>query len=352
MTNNFVAVIMAGGKGQRFWPLSTESRPKQFLDLSRDGKTLIQATFERLLPLTGGPQNVIVATGERYVPLVLEQLPDLPRDNLIIEPIGRDSAPAVALASLEIERRFGPTLTGFFSADHRIQDVTGFDRTVRKAISLAASELGLVTIGIEPAHPATGYGYIEQGEPIGAGCRVERFVEKPNLERAQQYLESGRYLWNAGMFVWSTRVILAELDRYSPSLMTPLRTAFDGNRTAQVFPTLPKISIDYAVMENTDKAYVVRGEFDWDDIGDWVALERLLKRGPDETNTVVGKHVGHEAHGNIVYTESSEDVIVTLGVDDLIVVKRGNTVLLARKDRVQELKKLLEDERLAELVID
>ncbi|MEX2535992.1 MAG: mannose-1-phosphate guanylyltransferase [Trueperaceae bacterium] len=350
--SNFVAVIMAGGRGQRFWPLSTEARPKQFLDLGRDGRTLIQATYDRVLPLAGDPSRVMVATGERYVSLVREQLPDLPMNNLIIEPVGRDSAPAVALASLEVQKRFGSAITGFFSSDHRITDSNGFHHSLRNAIELAQETSGLVTVGIPPTKPSTGYGYIEQGSPVAGGFKVSRFEEKPNLERARHYLDSGSYLWNAGMFVWSSEVILAELDAHAPVLMKPLRQAFESGRVAEEFPRLPKISIDYAVMEHTERAYVVCGEFDWDDIGDWVALERLLERGHDGSNTVVGLHVGHEAYGNIVYTEGPDDVIVTLGVEDLVIVKRGNTVLLVRKDRVQELKKLLEDDRLAELVLD
>jgi mannose-1-phosphate guanylyltransferase len=350
--SDFVAVIMAGGRGQRFWPLSTEARPKQFLDLGRDGRTLIQATYDRVLPLAGDPSRVLVATGERYVSLVREQLPDLPLGNLIIEPIGRDSAPAVALASLEVQRRFGSVIAGFFSSDHRIVDTIGFDSSIRNAISVAGETAGLVTVGITPSQPATGYGYIEQGYAKGVGFKVSRFIEKPNLEKAQLYLDKGTYLWNAGIFVWSTEAILGELDVHAPSLMRPLRKAFEAGKIAESFGQLPKISIDYAVMENTEHAYVVRGEFDWDDIGDWVALERLLERGPDGSNTVVGSHVGHEAYGNIIYTEGPDDVIVTLGVEDLVIVKCGNTVLLVRKDRVQELKKLLEDGRLAELVLD
>jgi mannose-1-phosphate guanylyltransferase len=350
--NDFVAVIMAGGRGQRFWPLSTEARPKQFLDLGRDGRTLIQATYDRVLPLARDPSRVLVATGERYVPLVREQLPELPAANLIIEPTGRDSGPAVALASLEVQRRYGSVVTGFFSSDHRIMDSTGFLDSIRNAIALAGDTCGLVTVGISPTKPATGYGYIEQGLPFGAGYKVSQFVEKPNAEKAQHYLESGNYLWNAGIFLWSTEAILRELDYHAADLMRPLRGAFETGRVEQAFAALPKISIDYAVMERTERAFVVCGEFDWDDIGDWVALERLLERGPDGSNTVVGHHVGHEAYGNIVYTDAPDDVIVTLGVEDLVIVKRGNTVLLVRKDRVQELKKLLEDERLAELVLE
>ena len=186
----------------------------------------------------------------------------------------------------------------------------------------------------------------------GPGFQVARFVEKPNRQKAEQYLSAGTYAWNAGIFVWPTATILAELDHYAPELMRPLREAFDRKRVDEVFPTLKKISIDYAVMEHTDKAYVVPGDFDWDDIGDWVALERLLERGTDGSNTVVGHHVGLEASGNIIYTEDPDDVVVTLGVKDLVVVKRGNTLLLVSKDRVQDIKKLLADERLVALDIN
>ncbi len=350
--SEFVAVIMAGGRGQRFWPLSTEARPKQFLDLDRSGRTLLQQTYDRIAPLAGDPERVLVATAERYGDLVLEHLPELPRENLLIEPVGRDSGPAVALASLTIEARFGDAITGFFSSDHRIGKPEEFHQTVRQAVELARGQRGLVTIGIEPTRPATGYGYIEMGAAVGPGFAVKRFVEKPGCAAAEHYLEAGTYLWNAGIFVWPTREILAELDRFAPELMVPLRQAFVEGRVAEVFPSLTKISIDYAVMERTNRAYVVPGGFDWDDIGDWVALERLLQDGREGSNTVIGRHVGLDASGNIVYTEDPDDIVVTLGVEDLVIVKRGNAVLLARKDRIQDIKKLLEDERLATLQLD
>jgi len=357
----FVAVIMAGGKGQRFWPLSTPERPKQFLDLSHTGRTLIQATYDRVVKLAGDPDHVLVATGRRYVNLVREQLPNVPAVNLLIEPEGRDSAPAVALAALTVHARYGDATMGLFSSDHEIGDDGAFEATLRGAIDLAEERDGLVTIGIRPSRAATGYGYVEKGEPVGAGFQVKRFVEKPNLRTAEAYASSGNYLWNAGIFVWSTGAILEELDRHAPQLMQPLRRAFHESEIGRVFPTLTKISIDFAVMERTDRAYVVPGDFAWDDIGDWVALERLLRQHTDVegvedgveatgTNTVVGRHVGMDTSGNIIYTEDPDDVVVTLGVEDLVVVKRGNTVLLVRKDRVQDIKTLLQDERLAELI--
>lgn len=347
----FVAIIMAGGKGQRFWPLSTEAKPKQFLDLERCGRTLIQSTFDRLLPLTGSPNNILVATAERYVALVKTQLPEIPEDNLLIEPVGRDSAPAVALASLTVHKRYGDVVAGFFSSDHRIGDNHTFQETVIQAITLADRSQGLITIGITPTRPATGYGYIQAGQPAGAGFSVQQFVEKPNLPKAESYLAAGNYYWNAGIFVWHSGVILSELDTHAPDLMRPLRQACRDGAVASVFPTLKKISIDYAVMEKTDKAYVIPGNFDWDDIGDWVALERLLNHSEAGANTVVGTHVGLEASGNIIYTENPDDVVVTLGVENLVIVKRGNTIFLANKNSIQDIKKLLEDERLSHLVM-
>ncbi|HEX7022555.1 MAG TPA: mannose-1-phosphate guanylyltransferase [Trueperaceae bacterium] len=347
--SEFVAVIMAGGKGQRFWPLSTEARPKQFLDLERCGRTMLQATFDRLLPAAGGRENVLVVTGERYAPLVREQLPELPDGNLLLEPVGRDTAPAIALAALELEARYGDPIMGLFPSDHRIGNAPAFQDTLRRALRLARDTRGLVTLGIRPNHAATGYGYIERGAPEGDGFRVARFIEKPDRVRAERFLAAGNYSWNGGIFLWSVTTILEELQAYAPGVLTPLSEAYAAGSVTEAFGQLDKISIDYAVLEKTRRAFVLPCDFDWDDVGDWVALERLLGQGQG-ANTVVGRHVGREAHGNIVYTENAEDVIVTLGVENLVIVKRGNTVLLVRKDRVQDIKKLLEDERLGELV--
>lgn len=348
----FIAVLMAGGRGQRFWPLSTEKRPKQFLDLERSGRSLLQTTYDRVLPLVDSVEDVFVATAERYVGLIREQLPDLPDANLLVEPVGRDSAPAIALASLEIHERTGGAIMGLFPTDHRVADPETFRGVARVAIELARTENGLVTIGIEPDRPATGYGYIERGKRTGTGYEVARFVEKPSKHKAEQYLATNQYFWNAGMFVWSTDAILAELDSHAPDLMEPLRKAFTSRTIETDFADLPKISIDYAVMEHTERAYVVPGDFGWDDIGDWVALERLLGTSESGANTVVGKHVGLQASGNIVYTEETEDVVVTLGVDNLIIAKRGNVLLLVHKDRVSDIKSLLADSEVKKLIGD
>ena len=192
------AVIMAGGQGQRFWPLSTPERPKQFLDLGRNGHTLIQSTYDRVLPLAHTPERVFVATAERYLDLVHEQLPDVPPENILVEPTPRDSAPAIALACLSIHQRFGDVVTGFFSSDHQIGP--GFASAILSAAQVARERHGLVTVGITPSRPSTGYGYIELGDPEGDAFRVSRFVEKPNARSAEAYLSAGNYLWNAGIF--------------------------------------------------------------------------------------------------------------------------------------------------------
>ncbi len=347
----FIAVIMAGGQGQRFWPLSTPERPKQFLDLQRTGRTLIQSTFDRVSGLTGGAANVLVATASRYVALVHEQLPDVPRANVVVEPTSRDSAPAMALANLLIEQRFGDVVAGFFSSDHLIGPGQNFREVIRDAAAVATSKNALVTVGIRPTRPATGYGYVQLGEQTDKAFKVARFVEKPNVHIAESYVNSGDYLWNAGIFVWRVSAALAELDRHAPELMVPLRRAVAAGDVEQVFPTLPRISIDYALMEHTANAYVVPAEFQWDDIGDWVALERHLDHEDlgHGANTVIGRHIGLDTSGNILYTEDPEDVIVTLGVHDLVIVKRGHALLLVHKDRVEEIKTLLADERLGGL---
>lgn len=348
-TPNFAAVVMAGGSGQRFWPLSTVDRPKQFLDLERCGRSLLQATCDRLEPLTGGPEGLFVVTGERYAELVLKQLPGLSPENLLLEPAARDTAAAAALAALELRARSGNPVMGLFPADHRVGDARAFGATVRRAQALAEATGGVVTLGIKADRPATGYGYIEQGASVPGGYEVARFVEKPDLESATAYLATGRYSWNGGVFIAHVHTLLDEFCRYAPGLLTPLAEAHGRGRVREVFPDLPKISLDYAVMERTQKAYVVPADFGWDDVGDWGALERLVRHEQGETNTVVGQHVGLETSGNIIYTENDDDIIATLGVEDLVIVKRHNTVLLMRKDRGQDLKKLLSDERLVGL---
>lgn len=334
------AIIMAGGQGTRFWPLSSTSLPKQFLDLEGTGRSLLQTTFDRLLALTGGPDNIFVATVANYRELVQHQLPELGAQQLLLEPSPRDSGPAVALASLQVHRQRGASILGFFPSDHRITDLTAFHQAVRCAQRVAERERGLVTLGIRATHPASAYGYIERGEPIPGGFSVARFVEKPARARAEAFLAQGNFDWNGGIFVWHSDVILAELRQHAPDIIEPLLAASDDHALANVYPSLPRRSIDYALMEHTRRAFVVPTDCGWDDVGDWLAIARLHPHDP-AGNVVVGQHLSVDTTDNIIYNDNPNTLIATLGVHDLVIVHHGNRVLVLPKARVTDLKKLL-----------
>lgn len=348
-----IPVILAGGKGERFWPLSRLQRPKQFLSLDGSGKSLLQSTAERLLDLAGGWQGLWVITASHLAEGVKEQLPDLPAENLLVEEQGRDTAPAVAWATLEIARRHGEeAIVGFFPADHWIGDRLAFYDTLHAAEALATAQQAITTLSITPTYPSTGYGYIEQGEKVGVfhQCptyKLQRFTEKPDLATAEAFLATGRYGWNGGMFIFPAGVMLSELRTHAPEIMQPLE-----QQGASCYPNLPKLSIDYAVMEKTDKAYVVPVTFEWDDLGDWNAIDRLLKNG--QPNVELAKHVGLDTQNTLLYSSNDDDVIVTIGLEDTVIVRDGKVTLIVRKDRTQDIKKVLkqiqDDAGLAELL--
>jgi mannose-1-phosphate guanylyltransferase len=354
MSNSLFPVILAGGKGERFWPLSRQNRPKQFLSLDGSSRSLLQATADRLLAVTNGWNDLWVITSSQIAAGVTQQLPQLPSQNLLIESEGRDTAAAVAWASLEIKQRYGEdAIIGFFPSDHWIADQEAFLHTLRAATELAATTEAIVTLGIKPTFPSTGYGYIEQGENIGRfndlpAYHVSRFTEKPNRETAETFLSTGRFSWNSGMFVFRAGVVLKELYTHAPEIIEPLE-----QQGPDVYPQLLKQSIDYALMEKTNLAYVLPVEFGWDDLGDWNALDRLLKK-PENPNVELATHVGLDTQGAIVYATNSEDVIVTIGLEDVVIVRDRNVTLVVNKDRTQEIKQILktlaDDPRLTELL--
>jgi len=339
-----VSVVLAGGKGERFWPLSRKGHPKQFLRLLPSGKSLLEATTERLLPL-GGWERLFISTTKELEPQVRALLPELPPENFIVEPFPRDTAPAVAWSLLQVRERFGDdAVVGFYPADHYIGDQESFLHDVRRGIQAAKRHAGIVTLGVKPKYPSTAYGYIERGEEVEPGVfRVRRFVEKPSKERAKTYLESGRYYWNAGIFLAEVRVMLEEFDKHAPEVVRPLL-----EEGVKAYEKLPRISLDYALMERTNRAYVIPARFEWDDLGDWTALERLLGKSSD--NVELARHVGIDTHGAIVYATSKDEVIVTLGVRDVVIVRDGDITLVIHKDRVQEIKRLLEELRKRKMV--
>lgn len=340
MTNSLIPVILAGGKGERFWPLSRKHRPKQFLSLDGSGKSLLQATAERLLPLAGSWDKLWVVTSSQLASGVQEQLPELPLANLLAEPEGRDTAPAVAWTTLEIAKRYGEeALVGFFPADPWIDDPVSFQQTLQAAAELAATEKAIVTLGVKPSYPSTGYGYIEQGEQIGVfgglpAYRVNRFTEKPDRQTAESFISAGQFSWNSGMFIFQAGVVLQELSTHAPEILNLLEA-----QGAEAYSQLPKISIDYALMEKTKLAYVLPVDFGWDDLGDWNAIERLLKT--DKPNVEIANHVGLDTTGSLLYSNDEQDVIVTIGLEDVVVVRDRNVTLIVKKDRTQEIKQVL-----------
>lgn len=340
MNNQLIPVILAGGKGERFWPLSRKHRPKQFLSLDGSGKSLIQATADRLLPLAGSWENLWVVTSSQLATGVQEQLPQLAKENILAEPEGRDTAPAVAWSTLEIAKRYGEDVViGFFPADPWIDDPLRFQETLRAATQLALSEDAIATLGVKPSYPATGYGYIEQGEQTGTFgglpvYRVNRFTEKPDRQTAEEFLATGRFSWNSGMFIFRAGVVLQELRTHAPEIITPLE-----QQGSAAYPQLPKTSIDYALMEKTKLAYVLPVDFGWDDLGDWNAIERLLKG--DAANVELATHVGLDTQGAILYATDEQEVIVTVGLEDVVIVRDRNVTLIVNKNRTQEIKQVL-----------
>jgi mannose-1-phosphate guanylyltransferase len=343
MTKTLIPIILAGGKGERFWPLSRKHRPKQFLSLDGSGVSLLQATAHRLLEIAGGWANVWVVTSAQLAVGVQEQLPELPATNLLVEPEGRDTAAAVAWSTLAVAARHGQQATvGFFPADHYIADEAGFNQTLKASAALAQEQPSIVTLGITPNFPSTGYGYIQEGEIAGEylgqkAYKVNRFAEKPDQETATEFLRIGNYTWNSGMFIFTAQTLLAEMQLHAPQILQPLlESGLDA------YPTITKQSIDYALMEKTKLAYVLPASFGWDDLGDWNAIERLLKGDISHNlNVELAQHIGLDTAGAILYASSSDEVIVTIGLEDIVVVRDGNVTLVVDKNRTQEIKGVL-----------
>lgn len=337
-------VIMAGGIGSRFWPMSTPELPKQFVDILGVGKTLIQLTVERFAPLC--PQeNFWVVTGERYVDLVKQQVPQLLDDHIIAEPQGRGTAPCIAYACWKIAQKHPDANIVFTPSDALVIDVTEFRRVIRAALEFTESQHSIVTIGIKPDRPETGYGYIAEGEKVEGTeiCKVDSFREKPSLEVAKDYLRQGIYLWNAGIFVWNVSTITSALRTYTPTLaatMDEMSAAFytDSEKevVARLFPTCEKISIDYAVMEKADCIYTLPASFGWSDLGTWGSLRTLMPQD-EEGNAIVGENVKLiGSKGCIVHTPELSKVIVQ-GLEGYIVAQHGDRLLICRLDDEQNI---------------
>jgi len=343
------AVILAGGSGKRLWPLSRQERPKQLLDITYREQSLLQATFARLEPLMP-PDAVYVITAGRYMEDTGEQLPSLPSSNILKEPQGRGSAPAIGLAALHLWHRDPEAVMACLPADHFIADPERF-RQVLSAAEQVAREGHLVTLGIRPDHPQTGYGYIEVGDKLTEVGEfdvhgVRRFTEKPDGRKAREFVQGGRHFWNSGMFVWKASTILEEIEKHLPRLHQCLSevgcvlgTEAEETVLERTWPEVEKETIDFGVMEKADDVMVIPVEMGWSDIGSWASLEDLLPADEDG-NVVVGNHLGLSTRNSIVH--SPRRLVATVGVEDLIVVETEDVVLICARERAQEVKALVD----------
>jgi mannose-1-phosphate guanylyltransferase len=352
---NMVAALLAGGSGERFWPWSRQAHPKQFLKL--DGQTSLLTTSWRRLEAIFTAEQTLIVTQANQKDLVKIHLPDLTTQHLLLEPCARDTAAAILLTTLHVQQKFGDVVLGIFPSDHHIGDTATFTRAVHAACA-QAQQGGIVTFGIQPTHAATGYGYIDHmPESLSENgfCvhEVRQFVEKPNAQRANEMLEAGHYLWNAGMFFFRTSVMLERFKTLQPALYAALAVSFshqkttlesftesDNNSLTATYAQLPKISFDHAIMEKTQDVKVIPVNFDWDDLGDWTALNRVW----NTDNVSIGEHLALETRGSIVVNQTPH-LVVTLGLDDVVVVNCADVTLVMPKHRAQEVKQILQNLR-------
>jgi mannose-1-phosphate guanylyltransferase len=345
------AVIMAGGIGSRFWPMSRRKRPKQFLSVVSES-TLIQSTVARLQGIVE-PECCYVVTHERYVDQTFEQLPAIPRENILAEPISRNTAPCITYAAMKLIERDPDATMIVLPADHVIKNVRQFQRVLRRGVKAAAEEDALITIGIEPTHPATGYGYIQFDTADQDNTRglkaywVKTFAEKPDVATAERFLDSGDFLWNSGMFIWRAQSILNAVSRHLPKVadaFAPLEKKL-GSRTERsavkrAFTASPSISIDYGVMERAEKVYVVPGSFGWSDVGDWRAVYDFRPKG--KTGNVIGGNVIVHDSSRCLVQADGDRLIALVGIHDAVVIDTADATLVCHRGSTQQVKNVVD----------
>lgn len=344
------ALIMAGGTGTRLWPRSRIATPKQFLPLFGE-RTMLQETVERIRPLVSA-HEIIVVTGHAYADIVAEQLPEVPRAQIIGEPSGKGSAPAIGLGALAIAHADPQAVMAVLSSDHQIRKLDVF-RAALQAAEAVAREGYLVTLGIQPTEAHTGYGYIQRSAELGtvngfAAYEVGCFVEKPDRATAEQYLLTGKYSWNAGIFIWRVDAIMAAFARYMPRLRQHLdRIAQSGGKPGTaafntIWEHIDSMTIDYGIMEQAERVVVIPVEIGWSDVGDWHTLARLVGMGHD--NVIQAQHIGIDTHATLVYSDS-ERLIATVGLENFLVVDTEDALLIVPRDRAQDVKQLVDELR-------
>jgi len=342
------AVVMAGGSGTRFWPASRAARPKQFLPISGRHPMIVETLLrlEGLVP----PERVFVVTAEEQVPLVREALPQVSPENVLGEPQARNTAPCVGYAAHVLRERLGECVLAVLPADHVIEPPAAFRATLAAAAAEASEADALVTFGIKPTFPATGYGYVEAGEALHqreghAVHAVRRFVEKPDLARAREFLASGRFFWNSGMFVWRASVVLEAFERHSPAIARGLARLAEGASLAEVYASLPSAPVDVEILERASNVRLMPIDYGWSDVGSWAALPDVHE--PDEAGNwsvlAPGARVlAEEASGCVSYVEEPGELLALIGVQDLVVVRSGRTTLVCPRERAQDVKRIVD----------
>lgn len=347
--NNYYAVIMAGGIGSRFWPVSTTEFPKQFHDMLGSGDSLLQKTFKRLNRLVPD-QQIKILTHERYANLCQEQLPQIEKDQVYLEPAMRNTAPCILLSALKIYKEDPDAVMLVAPSDHWIEDEEAFNRDVGLCFEACLKDDILMTLGIEPSFPNTGYGYIESDPRSEESIqKVLQFREKPDYETAKGFIAAGNFYWNAGIFIWSVKSILAAFQKWQPKMYALLHNGMDDLNTeeemefvSKVYPKAENISIDYGIMEKAKNVFVMKARFDWNDLGTWGALHDKLDKDNHENAVVRARTQFSDSEGNMVYTEK-EKLVVLDGIKDYIVVDKKEVLLIYPKSKEQDIKKLLSE---------
>lgn len=350
---HFYCVIMSGGVGSRFWPISRQAKPKQFLDFFGTGRSLLQSTYDRFTKIVPA-DHIYVVTHADYVDRTLQQLPELDRKQILTEPIRRNTAPCIAYASYHIRQRDPKATIVVAASDHVILHADSFAESVHQALKFAAVNPYLITLGIQPTAPETGYGYIQidaTEAPLGGQFhKVKLFTEKPDLEMAKIFVASGEFLWNSGMFVWNVNSIIKAFEEHLPQVNNLFKEHIDGLGTEQeaamieeIYPYCPSISIDYGVLEKAQNVLVAPSNFGWADLGTWGSLYDLSSKSESENVTNRPRTRLYDAHRNIVYIDDPELVTVVQGIDDCIIAKSGNALLICKRQSEQQIKTFVTD---------
>ena len=349
MNKNYYAILMAGGVGSRFWPVSTQDFPKQFHDMLGTGETLIQKTFNRLATLIP-KENIFILTNESYNDLVFQQLPDVTKRQVVLEPAMRNTAPCILYASLKIQKENKDAIMIVAPSDHWIEDERAFANNVQQAFNFCENNNALMTLGITPTFPNTGYGYIEYNKASDSNIKpVAQFREKPDYDTAKSFISQGNFLWNAGIFMWSVKSVIEAFKNNQPDLfnlfekgITTYNTDFEDNFIKDNYGKAENISVDYAIMEKSKNVYVIPATFDWNDLGTWGSLYDKLEKDDNANAVVNARTITEDATGNMIRTKADKVVVVD-GLQDYIIVDKDEVLLIFPKAKEQDIKKVLQN---------